>query len=181
MRYLFLAATAAAFAISPAQASVVVVGDSLAVSCYRSAEARIADARTIRECDDAFTQAMTPDDRVATHVNRGILRLIQNEFAGADADFAAAMALDPSEPEAWLNRGILRIKQGRSHEALQPIDRSLQLQTRRPALAYYARGLAHEDQGDIRSAYRDLKQAQSLAPSWQEVSQELARYQVRPR
>jgi Flp pilus assembly protein TadD len=118
---------------------------------------------------------------VATHVNRGILRMVKRDFAAAEADFNEAIRLDPREPEAWLNKGILLIKAGRSADAVTPIDRSLQLRTRRPALAYYARGLANEDRGDVRAAYRDLKQAQAIAPQWREVATELARYQVRTR
>jgi Flp pilus assembly protein TadD len=180
MRNLALAA-AAAFIALPASASVTVIGDGLAVSCYKSAESRIATQQTLRECDAAFTEALLDHDRVATHVNRGILRLIRRDFAAAEADFNEAIRLDPREPEAWLNKGILLIKSGRSADAVTPIDRSLQLRTRRPALAYYARGLANEDRGDVRAAYRDLKQAQAIAPGWREVTTELARYQVRTR
>ena len=182
MRNLFLAAAAAVVATGSASASVLVLGGTLAASCYRSAESRLATDQSIRECSDAFaTEGLTPRDRVATHINRGILHLVRNDFSSADADFSAAMALDPREPEAWLNKGIMLVKSGKSADAVQPLDRSLALRTAKPALAYYARGLAHEDQGDIKAAYNDLRQAQALAPKWREVSLELARYQVRAR
>ena len=179
MGNLFLAALAS-LAV-PAGASVTTIGEGLAVSCYNAAESRLANQQTLAECDAAFTEALTNYDRVATHVNRGILRLIKRDFAAAEVDFNEAIRLNPREPEAWLNKGILLIKTGRSAVAVTPIDRSLQLRTRRPALAYYARALANEDRGDVRAAYRDLKQAQAIAPEWGEVATQLARYQVRAR
>lgn len=179
MGNLFLAA-AAALAV-PTGASVTTIGDGFAVSCYKSAESRLANQQALAECDSALTEALGNDDRVATHVNRGILRLIKQDFAAAEADFNEAIRLDPREPEAWLNKGILLVKAGRSADAVTPLDRSLQLRTRRPALAYYARGLANEERGDVRAAYRDLKQAQAIAPEWREVATELARFQVRTR
>jgi tetratricopeptide (TPR) repeat protein len=180
MRNLSLAAAAAILAV-PASASVTTLGDGYAVSCYRSAEARLANRQTLAECDAAFTEPLMNHDRVATHVNRGILRLIKADYGGAQSDFDAAILLDPREPEAWLNKGILLVKAGKSGDAMAPLDRSLQLRTRRPALAYFARGLANEYRGNVRAAYRDLKQAQALEPEWMEVSRELARYQVRTR
>lgn len=170
----FLTATA------PGSASVVSIGGGLARACYLAAEAHNSNATTLRECDLALThQPLLADDIVATHVNRGILRMLGGNKAGAEADFKQALALDPDEAEAWLNYGILRLNQKNSAAAIEMFERALALQTRRPALAYLARGLANEDRGDVRAAYADLKRAQSLAPKWALPAEELSRYQVR--
>jgi cytochrome c-type biogenesis protein CcmH/NrfG len=40
------------------------------------------------------------------------------------------------------------------------------------------RGLAYEQQGELRSAYASLKTAQRLDPNWNEPTDELSRYRV---
>jgi hypothetical protein len=73
------------------------------------------------------------------------------------------------------------MKAGNGRAALDLAARSIQLRTRRPAIAYYIRGLAHEQTGNLQAAYADLSRARALAPKWQEPAIELARYQVRSR
>ena len=58
-------------------------------------------------------------------------------------------------------------------------DRALELGTDEPEVAFFGRGLAHEDIGDLKSAYADLRRAAELRPQWPQPAQELARYQVR--
>ena len=168
---------------APDQAFVVgMTGGGLARSCYLAAEARDLTDVALGECDRALTeQVLTTEDRVATHINRGILRRMRADAPGAKADFDAALALDPNQPEAWLNRGVLLFNQGATNEALQMFERAIALKTRAPALAYFGRGLANEERGDVRAAYADLRRAQALKPGWTQPAQELARYQLRRR
>jgi tetratricopeptide (TPR) repeat protein len=109
------------------------------------------------------------------------LRLVEGEYRNADADFDRALAIDPREPEAWLNKGVSTIRQGKSAAALPMIARAIELNTRRPALAFYTRGIANEHSGDIKAAYADLVRARELEPGWDLPAKELARYQVRHR
>jgi tetratricopeptide (TPR) repeat protein len=164
----------------PTTGSVITLGSSFARSCYLAAEARSATSQAVSECDRAFqVQPLSLDDRVATHVNRGILHMLRRDFGAARADLQAAITLKPREPESWLNLGVLLYNEGDSAGAVPLLDRALELRTRAPALAYFARGLAHEETGNVRAAYDDLRRAQSLRPSWSEPARELARYQVR--
>ena len=48
-----------------------------------------------------------------------------------------------------------------------------------PEIAYYGRGLAHEDVGNVKAAYDDLQRAVALKPKWDAPAKDLARYQVR--
>ena len=96
-------------------------------------------------------------------------------------DFDAAMAINPDQPEAWLNKGIALYQQGQPAAALPYFEGSIARRTSYQALAYYARGLANEDTGNIRAAYSDLRRAQALSPKWAAPKAELARYQVRQR
>jgi len=163
-----------------AQASVLVVGGGLAQSCYEAAEARDSSAGALDACNRALTEEMvTPEDRVATHVNRGILYFHRSAVSQAAADFDRALQLDPREPDAWLNKAVLTVKHGNGVDALPMIEQAIALKTRRPALAYYLRGIVQEDRGDLRAAYFDFRKAQSLEPKWREPAVELARFQVR--
>ena len=130
-------------------------------------------------CDKALTeQAITEDDRVATYVNRGILFMIRRKVSEANADFDAALALDPNEPEAWLNKAVVHARFGRPVDAMPLVQKALDLKTRRPALAYFVRAMGMEDSGNIAGAYRDLKRAEQLEPGWSEPKIELRRFRV---
>ena len=59
------------------------------------------------------------------------------------------------------------------------VERALALNTRKPALAYFVRGLANEDRGNVKAAYADLVHARDLAPDWKEPGVELQRYKIR--
>ncbi len=184
MKALFLSAAAVALATIPsaAQPSVVTLGSSLAEMCYRAAEARRAELQTRQFCDRALTEdALTHHDRVGTYVNRGVLWLYSGYVDRAESDFDKALSLDRSQAEAWLNKGIVQLKRGNSREALPLIARSIELRTRKPAVAFYMRGIANEDTGNLRAAYADLRRARELDPSWALPAEELARYQVRSR
>lgn len=183
MRAIVLAATAAMLTgISPAHASVMTVGSTYAESCYHSAEGRNARQSAIDACSNALgSEGLTTYDRVGTLVNRGILRMISGDLARANRDFDQALAINPREPEAWLNKGIAQMKAGDSRAALGHFDKAIELHTLKPELAYYVRGLVHEDTGNLRAAYEDLRRARALAPKWREPAMELARYQVSSR
>lgn len=183
MKAVMLAATAAVAAgFAPAHASVMTVGNSYAESCYHSAESRIVRRAALDACDQALAnEALMIPDRVGTLVNRGILRMIAGNLNAANRDFDDALALDASEPEAWLNKAIAQMNAGNSQAALASVNKAIELNPGKPHIAYYVRGLAHEDTGNLRAAYADLKRAQELAPKWREPVMELARYQVRSR
>ena len=187
MKALVLAVSAAALSATlPASASaspsVMTIGGSFAEGCFEAAKNRNASMDTLRTCDYAIAaQPLTFDDTLATYVNRGILRMIRNDYTGAQADFGAATTMDPTRSEPWMNLAYLRLKQGRSAEALPLFSRAIELGTEVPELAYFGRGLAQEDLGNIKAAYMDLRQAAELRPTWNEPARELARFQVRPR
>ena len=74
--------------------------------------------------------------------------------------------MDPNRSEPYLNMAILRFKQGKSADALPLFSKAIELGTDVPELAYYGRGLANEDVGNVRAAYDDLQRAVSLKPKW---------------
>ena len=184
MKAFLLSATAIAFlaATTPAQGARITVGSSLARSCYEAAEALKSDRQTLQTCDMALAEeGLTLSDLTGTHVNRGIVLMLSGNLDMAERDYDRALALDPNEAEAWLNKGINALKRGNSELALQYVEKALALRTRKPAIAYYMRGVAHEETGNVRAAYADLQRARSLDPAWPLPAVELQRYQVRTR
>jgi tetratricopeptide (TPR) repeat protein len=183
MRAFFLAAGAAVFAAPlPASAGVMTIGGSFAEGCYKYADARVATLDAVATCDRAFSeQALSFEDEFATYVNRGIVKMHRGEYTGALADFDRAGAMNPKRSEPWLNIGVLQFRQGDSRAAIASFDKALALGTDVPAVAYYGRGLAHEDLGNLKAAYADLRKAVELRPRWSEPARDLARYQVRRR
>src|ERR1700759_1682722 len=96
----------------PASASVVVLGASDARLCFEAADSPLMpQLRDMQRCNDALTVGnMSNYETVATHVNRGILRLRRGLIDESIADFDAAMVLDPNQPEAYLNKGAALIR-----------------------------------------------------------------------
>jgi tetratricopeptide (TPR) repeat protein len=183
MKALFLAVSAAAlFATLPASASpsMMTIGGSFAEGCFEAAKHHNASTDTLRTCDTALAaEPLTPKDTLATHVNRGILRMIRKDYPGAEADFVAATAMNADRSEPWLNLATLRLKQGKSAEALPLFTKAIELGMQEPEIAYYGRGLAYESVGNLKAAYADLRRAAELRPTWSGPARELARYQVR--
>ncbi len=164
----------------PAGAAVLTVGGGYAQSCYEAAEAQNASSKALQSCDRALTEeSLRPEDRVASHVNRGILHLRRASLGEANADFDRALAMDPGQAEAWLNKAILSARHGRSVEALPMVQKALELKTKRPAVAYFVRAMAYEDSGNFGAAYHDLQRARALEPKWAEPAIELKRFKVR--
>ena len=180
MKALILATGAAVVSATvPASAQVVKVGGSFAEGCYRAAEVRLPAYEALKTCDRALREQMLSRfEQFATYVNRGILRMARGDYRAAKIDLDRALAMAPDRPEPWLNLGILRFKQGDSAGAIPLFDRAMALGTNVPEIAYYGRGLAHEDLGNVKAAYADLRRAVALKPQWDEPARELARYQV---
>lgn len=178
-RKLVLAALLVAVA-APAAASVVIIGNNSARQCYEAADAVAPpDVEDLRVCDRAIRdEALTMRDRVATHVNRGIVQLRRNRIDLALADFDRAIAMDPAQPESYLNKGAALMRLQDAAAALPLFTASLERNTTRPELAHYGRAIAHESLGNAREAYSDYRRAAELRPGWEEPLVELRRFRV---
>jgi tetratricopeptide (TPR) repeat protein len=176
---MMLAASLTAIA-APALAGVVVVGNTDARLCYEAADSTLLpQIDDVHRCDNALlNDPLSRYETVATHVNRGILRLRRNRIDEAVADFDRAIALDAAQPEAYLNKGAALIRRQDSVEALHLFTMALERHTSRPAVAHYGRAIANEHLGNVRAAYADYRRASELAPQWAEPRTELARFTV---
>lgn len=163
----------------PASAGVTVIGNSSARLCYEAAESGAKGG--VADCDKAlFDEALTIRDQAATHVNRGVLRLRAGDIDGALEDFDAAIARDPSEADAYLNKGLALMRRPDMEKAALPLfDMALEKKTKKPALAYFARGVAYENMGNVSLAYQNYRSASAADPKWNQPRAELARFKVR--
>lgn len=168
-------------ASAPAGAAVTVIGSNAARLCYEAAESPLMpSASDIRECDTALKRdPLSEEEVVATHVNRGILKLRRGAMEAAVADFDEAIRRDPNEPEAWLNKGLAFVRApGRTEEALPLLDAAIAKGTSEPAIAHYARAVVHELAGRLEPAWRDYQAAVRHDPEWKEAKADLARFSV---
>ena len=166
----------------PAAAAITVIGSSSARLCYEAAEARSDPSiDAINRCDEALERdSLTQYEMVATYVNRGILKLRRGQIERAIADFDTAIERDPNEPEAYLNKGMATLRLPNGWEQAVPLfNTAIERRTRRPAVAYYGRAVAHELGGEIKAAYHDYRQASVLEPKWNDPRAELTRFTVR--
>ena len=177
--------TAGVLMIAPlgsANAAVMTLGGPNSRLCYEAADGLDDRVSAVEGCTRSLNEEpLTVSDRAATYVNRGILHMIGGRYRAADADFSMAIATDSQLADAWLNKGFLALRENRGRDALAAIEKGMQNGARRQALALFARGLAHEQMGDLSAAYADLSRARELEPAWSLPGQYLARYQLRDR
>jgi tetratricopeptide (TPR) repeat protein len=164
-----------------AQSMTVVGSNADAQICYRAADSEVRRPDALEACTAALRDNnLRAGDRVSTFVNRGIVRFRLSDFDGALADFGAARALEPNQPDAMINSGITMLAAGRDIDtAVALIDRGLAGRPQRPWVGYYGRAVAHELAGRDRAAYRDYLRAKELRPGWALPQQALARFAVR--
>ncbi len=174
-----IGAAVLAAAAAPAAASVMVIGNDIAVDCSRAAFAGRSDRAAIAICTRALQEdRLDRRDRAGTLVNRGVMLTRARDYQGARADLDKAADLEPTLGEAFVNRGVVMMADRAYAEALAEIERGLELGVDEPAKAYYNRALVHESLMDATSAWRDYRKAQELAPEWEAPRRQLARFTV---
>ena len=100
--------------------------------------------------------------------NRGLLRMEQEDFANALADFNAAIRLNPNHSNTYYNRGTLHQKQENPADAFADYNTAIRLNPEH-AGAYNNRGILHESQEDFASALADFNTAIRLNPNYSNV------------
>ena len=181
MKSLTLAAGVAALIVplAGADSAVFSVGGPLSRLCYEAALNQDDRASALQGCSRALDEeALTTAERAGTFVNRGIIEMLRNQDSAADSDFDAALKLNPNLPDAWLNKGFLRLRNGDGRDALPLLQQGIDRKPERQALAIFARGVAYEEMGEYNSAYADLRLAHQLEPHWSLPSEYLSHYRV---
>ncbi len=155
-----------------AQLSVTTFGATDAAACFENA--RDDFSRDTDPCDDALSDsATTRNDRKKTLVNRGIIRNRLGATDMARADFDAALEIDSSLAEAYLNRGNAHYLSKNYDDALSDYERSLELDISKPWAAWYNIGLTRDAKGLAEEARDAYEEALRLNPNFYEAQQKL--------
>jgi tetratricopeptide (TPR) repeat protein len=172
--------TAVAISGTAASAQVSIIGEGLARDCFEAAKFQhtsLGEGETV--CTQALQgELMKPTERSATYINRGVLRMRQELFDSAMADFRTAKKITPEQGAIFLNEGAVFILNGEHSDALAALNHAIALNSPDLHAAYYNRAVAKERTGDIAGAYFDYKKALELNPGWALATSELARFEV---
>ncbi len=163
-----------------AAAQVFVVGGGLARECFELAKSGTYSFRTAEEtCSRALREeTLTRENRAATYVNRGVMRMREGEHDTALSDYANATSLIPDLGAAYLNEGAAHIYLKDWQAALVSLNKAIELQTEDIFAAYYNRAIARENTGDVPGAYFDFQKALELKPGWELAERQLGRFEV---
>lgn len=125
---------------------------------------RLHDAerqRILAACETVLERQ--PRDTTAL-VQRGELRLESGQLDQALADARAVLAVDLRHRGALHLLGLARARNKEPAEAIEAFDKLISMDGK-DALAFYRRGLARTDKGDVAGARSDLEYALKLDPS----------------
>ena len=170
-----------AAAAVPAAASVSILGGGMGRECYLAAENAMPTRANLDVCTRALEdEALSLNDRAATYVNRGIVRMQGKDLNAAIADFDSAIRAKPDTAEAYVNKGIAMLHLGNhDRDAVELLTLGLARSPAQPEIAYYVRGIANEQLGMTKEAYEDYSRAASLKPGWAEPANQLERFSVK--
>ena len=96
----------------------------------------------------------------------------------AARDFNAAIALDPDLGDPYVNLGAMLIKKGQHQEALDQINKGMDLGMAFPHIGYYDRAIAEQMLGRYKDAYYDYKKVLELEPNFAMASERLKDFVV---
>ena len=179
---LFLGTALLAVALIPeaAQAqTVVTMGKGYAHDCFAYAKAATDPYDGVEVCNQAIRfETMIIKDRAATYDNRGVMLDQLGKGDKAAEDFRQAMALDPTLGDPYVNLGSVQIKQKRFDEALDNINKGIELGVSFPQIGYYDRAVAYQIMGRYKEAYFDYKKVLELDPNFKQASERLKDFTV---
>lgn len=175
-----------------AKAAVIVLGGGFAQMCYEAARAidepafsmQITGSRIdippLDICSIAISAGdLTARDLAGTYNNRGVVYFAQGMFNEALKDFEQGLRHHNDIGELHINRGASMVAMKRWADAVPSLNRGIELGALELEKAYYNRGIAYEELGDVRRAYFDYMKAASLKPDWEDPKLQLTRFTVR--
>ena len=89
----------------------------------------------------------------------------ERRFAEADTEFAAAIALDPNEADAWTAWSDIAVLAGRIEEGLEHIRKAFRLNPLPPSWYYLTLGQAQYAAGDYQAAIETLRKDETYRTS----------------
>lgn len=176
------AALLAAAALVPKAAhaqTIVSLGKGLAHDCFMYAKAGVDPYDGVEICNQSIDhEALTIKDRAATFDNRGVMLDLLGRSEKAADDFHHAMALDGTLGDPYVNLGSVLIKQKHYDEALESINKGIELGVSFPHIGYYDRAVAYQLMGRFKEAYYDYKKVLEIEPNFTQASERLKDFVV---
>ena len=179
------------FAATQAQADPLILNGSYTELCAHAAShiddpgnivltgSRVA-ASPLELCTIAINMdSAVKAQLISDYINRGVIHFAQDALELALIDFDTAISLEDDLGRAHLNRAYTLMAMRRWEDSIAAFDRSLELGVEELDRAYYNRGIAHEETGNLLQAYLDYRKAAELNPEWEDPRNELARFRVR--
>jgi tetratricopeptide (TPR) repeat protein len=165
---ILLFSAAFAVAATAVQAQVVItLGSGLAHDCFIEAKTGMNPRHGVAVCNAAIERdVLSRKDRAGTFDNRGVIHDMLGDTDLAYADFHAAMELEPSLGDSYVNLGSMLIKKRQYQEALDLINKGLDLGMSFTHIGYYDRALAEEMLGRYKEAYYDYKKVLEIEPNF---------------
>jgi Tfp pilus assembly protein PilF len=127
----------------------------------RVAELEFSFGKTDRALADLKTALQLSPRNAQALALQGFLLAAQNKTREAIASFNAALAVDSGLGNAWLGRGLCRIKRGDGKAGREDLLIAAAMEPQRAALRSYL-GKAFGDAGDTRRATNELRLAKQL-------------------
>jgi len=161
--------------------SISVFGTSqMARDCYiasvNAANSGFTSSSDLDNCNDAiFHGKLTGRDRVATFINRGVIKVALEDFVGGAKDYETAIGLDPEAGEAYLNRGNLWFIARRHNEAITDYAKALELGVGKQQIALLNTGMAYEHLRHYEKAKDFYESALEVFPEWPMALEKLER------
>ena len=133
---------------------------------FAFAWARIAELEfsrgNTRRAVEALEQSLSIAPRNAQAIAlKGFLSAARNRISEATGYFEQAMAIDGGLGNAWLGRGLCRIRQGRAEEGRLDLQVAATTEPRRSLLRSYL-GKGFSNDGDSRHAEKELRLASEI-------------------
>lgn len=162
---------------SDARAVTIIGGDAYSQRCMTEVGAGLHGDDTLTACTRALRNPrLAEESEILLMINRGIVLLRRGENTDALAQFDAVLEEDDEHAEARLNRAAVLVQMQQYGAAIADITQALSLGVTEPHKAYFNRGVAREQLGDLRGAYEDYRTALEIQPDWGPANAELARF-----
>ena len=149
----------------------ILFNGSPAYDCYKAA---IDDPHPsdIDHCDLAINvQPLTRVELAATYSNRGVIHGRFGDVRQSMSDHNRAAELAPDLPNIYVNRANVFTRLKQYPQALDDLDRAIQLGGEVAHIAYYNRALLHQSLGNSEAARTDAETARKKMHKYRKTMQ----------
>lgn len=122
-------------------------------------------ASRIDACNELLAMKLSPANRAATLINRGLAYYKDDKLDLAIADYTASIKIDPNQSIAYANRAAALAARRDTPAALQDLDRALALNPRNANALNIRCRIRGQDAGRLEDALADCDRSLELKPA----------------